>query len=183
MLISIIGTAIICSYPDNSEVLPNTQIGEIIGYTPKSILVVRTEPTQKDDINKQNLPQPTFVSAPMPMSGLGIGPPPLSSLPIANRNVSEIFTVDEFRDIKISAVKRYSANVIESKYPIYKQVNIMREGTDSEDFTEMTTHINNCRDQSNIHEDRLKALNGYEAIGAYNIYETIETGETVETEK
>lgn len=61
------------------------------------------------------------------------------------------FTDEEINQQRISLIKRKSGDIIESKYPLYKQLNItnLLDGYTQEDKTKMIDFINSIRTISN----------------------------------
>ena len=70
------------------------------------------------------------------------------------------FTDEELNQQRISLIKRKCGDIIESKYPLYKQLNIINllDGYTQEDKTKMIDFINSIRAISNKAELERTAL-------------------------
>lgn len=72
-------------------------------------------------------------------------------------------SLEELRAMRTTACKRVANVLIESVYPIWKQVNILRDGT-ADEIQSMRVEINAVRNKSNALESWISAMTREELI-------------------
>ena len=81
-----------------------------------------------------------------------------------------IISLDPIKKSKISEIKQESGNLINNKYPPYKQFNIMRdEAKTSIKYKEMQEFINNVRIKSDELETKINEMIDIEELSNFNL--------------